>query len=64
MVNKNPSGNNSIIGYIYFSEIPDYWTWIGAVIIFTSILFITYREAVKNSILKSKKVDKLLTNYQ
>ena len=54
----------SVIGYIFFSEIPDYWTWIGAVIIFTSILFITYREAVKNSILKSKKVDKLLTNYQ
>ena len=55
----------SIIGYLFFQELPDYWTWIGASIIFASILFITYREAVnKNSVLKSKKVNKLISNYQ
>ena len=54
----------SIIGYLFFKEIPDIWTWIGASIIFLSILFIAYREAInKNSLLKSKKVDKLLSNY-
>ena len=55
----------SFIGYFFFQELPDYWTWIGASIIFASILFITYREAVnKNSVLKSKKVNKLISNYQ
>ena len=54
----------SVIGYLFFKEIPDIWTWIGASIIFLSILFIAYREAInKNSLLKSKKVDKLLSNY-
>ena len=45
-------------------EVPDIWTWIGASIIFSSILFIAYREAInKNSLLKTKKVDKLISNY-
>ena len=54
----------SLIGYFFFMEIPDIWTWIGASIIFSSILFIAYREAInKNSLLKTKKVDKLISNY-
>ena len=54
----------SLIGYFFFMEVPDIWTWIGASIIFSSILFIAYREAInKNSLLKSKKVDKLISNY-
>ena len=54
----------SLIGYFFFMEVPDIWTWIGASIIFSSILFIAYREAInKNSLLKNKKVDKLISNY-
>ena len=54
----------SLIGYFFFMEMPDFWTWIGASIIFSSILFIAYREAInKNSLLKTKKVDKLISNY-
>ena len=30
----------SIIGYFVFDEIPDLYTWIGALIIFTGILII------------------------
>lgn len=54
----------SVIGYLFFKEIPDIWTWLGASIIFSSILFIAYRETInKNNLLKSKKVDKLLSNF-
>lgn len=31
-------------GYILFGEIADIWTWIGGIIIFSSTLYITYRE--------------------
>ena len=34
----------SIIGYFVFSEIPDLFTWLGAVIIFIGVLIISYRE--------------------
>ena len=48
----------SLIGYFFFMEVPDIWTWIGASIIFSSILFIAYREAINNnSLLKTKKVE-------
>ena len=54
----------SVIGYLFFKEIPDIWTWLGASIIFSSILFIAYRETInKNNLHKSKKVDKLLSNF-
>ena len=32
------------IGYLWFGEFPDIWTWIGGVIIFSSSIYITYRE--------------------
>ena len=33
------------IGYLFFGEFPDFWTWIGGVILFGSTVYITYREA-------------------
>ena len=35
----------SIIGFYIFLEQPDIWTWFGAIIIFISVMYITYREA-------------------
>ena len=32
------------IGWIMFSELPDLWTWIGAVVIFAASYYIVYRE--------------------
>jgi EamA-like transporter family. len=37
----------SLFGFFVFSEVPDLWTWIGGVIIFISVVYITYREAIK-----------------
>ena len=33
------------VGYVMFAEFPDIWTWIGAVIIFSSTYYILYSEA-------------------
>ena len=41
------------IGYLVFNEIPDFWTWIGGIVVFTSVLVITYFE--KNKEEKNKK---------
>jgi drug/metabolite transporter (DMT)-like permease len=35
----------SLIGYVFFAETVDMWTWGGACIIFASTLYITHREA-------------------
>jgi len=40
-------------GYLVFNEIPDFWTWIGGIVVFTSVLVITYFE--KNKEEKNKK---------
>ena len=37
----------SLIGLFIFSEEPDILTWVGGVIIFISVVYITYREAFK-----------------
>ena len=34
----------SIFGFTIFEEIPDGWTWAGGILVFTSVLIITYRE--------------------
>ena len=34
----------SLFGFLIFDEVPDIWTIIGGLIIFSSILIITYRE--------------------
>ncbi|GIR13906.1 MAG: hypothetical protein CM15mP24_1490 [Candidatus Pelagibacterales bacterium] len=41
------------IGYFVFNEIPDLWTWIGGIVVFSSVLVITYNE--KNKDKKNKK---------
>ena len=42
----------AIAGYLVFSELPDFWTISGGIIICGSTLFIAYREAQKNRLLK------------
>ncbi len=37
----------SMIGLLLFAEKPDFWTWMGGIIIFISVVYITYREAFK-----------------
>lgn len=34
------------IGYVFFSEIPALFTWIGAAMIFASTTYVAYRERV------------------
>ncbi|NQV98637.1 MAG: DMT family transporter [Rhodospirillales bacterium] len=36
-----------LIGWMAFGEVADLWTWVGAVVIFSSTLFITRREAAQ-----------------
>ena len=40
-------------GYFVFNEIPDFWTWIGGIVVFSSVLVITYFEKNKKNILSS-----------
>ena len=47
----------SIIGYFVFNEIPDLYTWIGALIIFTGVLIISYREIKLDKEIIRKRVD-------
>jgi drug/metabolite transporter (DMT)-like permease len=35
----------ALVGYLWFAQTPSLWTWAGAVIIFSSVLFVTWREA-------------------
>ena len=34
----------SVFGFVIFGSLPDLFTWIGAILVFTSVLIITYRE--------------------
>jgi drug/metabolite transporter (DMT)-like permease len=34
----------ALIGYIFFGQTTDIWTWIGALIIFSAIYYVTKRE--------------------
>ena len=53
----------SLIGLFIFSEQPDIWTWIWGVIIFISVVYITYREAFKKKgTLKPIQVDRATIN--
>jgi drug/metabolite transporter (DMT)-like permease len=47
----------SIIGYFVFDEIPDFYTWIGALIIFAGVLIISYREMKLDKEIIRKRVD-------
>lgn len=35
----------ALIGFIVFGEVPSPWTWVGAAVIFSSTLYLTYRES-------------------
>lgn len=35
----------SLAGYVFFGEVPDLWTWVGAAIIFSSATYIAIRES-------------------
>ncbi len=37
----------TFVGYIFFAEVPDAWTWGGAAIIITSTYYIVWRERVR-----------------
>lgn len=53
----------SLIGIFIFAEMPDYWTWIGAIIIFISVIYITYREAfVKRNTPETKQIESAIIN--
>lgn len=41
---------NTIIGYYFFSDFPDFWIWIGLLIIISSGLYISFRENIKSNI--------------
>ena len=32
------------LGYVWFGEFPDLWTWVGGAVVFASTVYITYRE--------------------
>ena len=51
----------SLIGFFIFSETPDIWTWVGGVIIFVSVVYITYRESfIKKDVPETKQVDRAI----
>ena len=53
----------SLIGLFLFAEQPDIWTWIGGIIIFISVVYITYREAFKKKgTQKPIQVDRAIIN--
>ena len=53
----------SLIGFFIFAEQPDIWTWIGGIIIFISVVYITYREAFKKKGTKKPiQVDRAIIN--
>ena len=53
----------SLIGLFVFAEQPDIWTWVGGVIIFISVVYITYREAFKKKgTQKPIQVDRAIIN--
>lgn len=44
---------SAIFGYMVYAEVPDVWTWIGAVLIFSSTTYITFRERALRSAAKN-----------
>ena len=48
---------SSIIGYFVFSDKPDFYTWLGASVIFCGVLLISYRELQLNKELTRKRLN-------
>ncbi|MDB5486453.1 MAG: hypothetical protein JWQ58_168 [Reyranella sp.] len=44
---------NTMLGYFLFFQKPDVWTFVGAAVIFASALYISHREAVRRSQIKT-----------
>lgn len=36
----------AVIGWIFFAEVPDFWTWVGAAVIVGAALYIAHRESL------------------
>ncbi len=34
----------SIVGFLVFSEVPDFWTWVGAMVVFAAVLYMAGQE--------------------
>ena len=53
----------SFIGYVIFAESPDKWTWFGGIVIFSSVIYITYREAfIKQQDPSTKQINRAIIN--
>ena len=53
----------SLFGFFIFYEQPDFWTWIGGLIIFISVVYITYRESFrKKGTDKPVQADRIIIN--
>ena len=48
---------SSIIGYFIFSDKPDFYTWLGASVIFCGVLLISYRELQLNKEITRKRLN-------
>ena len=48
---------SSIIGYFVFSDKPDFYTWLGASVIFCGVLLISYRELQLNKEITRKRLN-------
>jgi len=42
---------NVILGYYFFSDFPDYWTWVGLAIIVCSGVYISFRERLAEKVI-------------
>jgi len=47
----------AVFGFLLFSEEPDTWTWVGAVIIFSATLYTAHREARAARLFRSVQAD-------
>ncbi|NQU58964.1 MAG: DMT family transporter [Rhodospirillales bacterium] len=43
----------AILGYLFFAESPDIWTWVGAAIIFSAALYTAHRESRQARLFRS-----------
>ena len=48
---------SSIIGYFVFSDKPDFYTWLGASVIFCGVILISYRELQLNKEITRKRLN-------
>ena len=44
---------NTLLGYFLFFQQPDFWTFVGAAVIFGSAMYISHREAVRRAHIKT-----------